>query len=129
MALDIDTIKAFAAQHAGELVKVTTADDTTTVVLTGKVTTKGLAVKMGMEDPTYYIARTKIVSLDVVDAPADMFTDGDEYTTAELAAAFDMTARALRVELRAMGIGVGKGHTYRFTATEARRVATTLNAK
>jgi hypothetical protein len=43
--------------------------------------------------------------------------EGDGYTTRDLADMFNMEAKALRVHLRAMGLGVGKGR--RYTATDA----------
>lgn len=48
--------------------------------------------------------------------------DTGEYTTRELADLFDMEAKALRVELRKMGVGVGKGRRYTFNDTDVARV-------
>lgn len=45
-------------------------------------------------------------------APVPVSDDDDTLTTAELAAIFDTSAKALRVELRRLGLGVGKGRTY-----------------
>lgn len=42
----------------------------------------------------------------------DADDDATGHTTAEVAAMFGMTAKELRVQLRALGMGVGKGRTY-----------------
>lgn len=52
--------------------------------------------------------------------------EGDGHTTAELAALFDTSARALRVQLRKLGLGVGKGRRYYLTDDELTTVRQAL---
>lgn len=66
---------------------------------------------------------------DDEDTDEDIYAElGDGMTTAELAAHLsdalttDLDAKALRVHLRALGLGVGKGRKYSLTATEFRLV-------
>lgn len=47
-------------------------------------------------------------------------------TTAELAAMFGLTAKRLRVTLRAMKLGVGRGQRYHLTDTDVERVKARL---
>jgi hypothetical protein len=50
----------------------------------------------------------------------------DGVTTAELAAVFGIEAKELRVTLRALGMGVGKGHRYHLTADQITTVKAAL---
>lgn len=89
------------------------------------ITSKGATFKVG--DKVTVRSLNKIAEVRVfVDTPADMFADDGTYTTAEIAAALDMSAYDLRVHLRAMGLGVGKGRTYGFAADEARGIVHTV---
>lgn len=56
-----------------------------------------------------------LTSITDISTPA---SDTDGMTTAEVAAIFNMAAKGLRVHLRAMGIGVGKGRRYAFTPAD-----------
>lgn len=58
---------------------------------------------------------------------ADM-PEGDGHTTAELAALFNTSARALRVQLRKLGLGVGKGRRYYLTDEELATVREAITA-
>jgi hypothetical protein len=51
------------------------------------------------------------------------------FTTAEVAARFAMTAKELRVQLRAWGMGVGQGRTYAFDAADLVTIQTKLAEK
>lgn len=51
----------------------------------------------------------------------------DGCTTAELAAVFGIEAKELRVTLRALGMGVGKGHRYHLTNDQVTTVRAALN--
>jgi hypothetical protein len=62
------------------------------------------------------------------DTPADMFVDGETYGAAAIAAALDMSAYDLRVILRDLGMGVGKGRRYGFDAGDARTVYRAVKA-
>jgi hypothetical protein len=50
----------------------------------------------------------------------------DGATTAEVADVFGTSAKELRVTLRALGMGVGKGHRYHLTADQIATVRTAL---
>jgi hypothetical protein len=65
---------------------------------------------------------------DTPDVPADLFTDGVIYTAAAVAAALDMSAYDLRVQLRNLGMGVGKGRKYGMDAGDARNVYAAIKA-
>lgn len=62
------------------------------------------------------------------DVAADLFADGVVYTAAAVAAALDMSAYDLRVQLRNLGLGVGKGRKYGFDAGDARNVYRSIKA-
>jgi hypothetical protein len=51
------------------------------------------------------------------------------FTTAEVAARFAMTAKELRVQLRAWGMGVGQGRTYGLTSADLVTIQTKLAEK
>jgi ribosomal protein S1 len=114
---------------AGTVVTVSLKDGTTVTGEFISVNSKGVNIKVDGKTTSRGLGRVTSVEPAHADTPADLFADGDEYTTAELAAAFDMTTRALRIELRKLGVGVGKGHTYKFSATQARGLYGSLNAK
>lgn len=104
---------AVAERLAGELATVTMTDGTsTTLVIVGKVTTKGLAVRHSAEEPSFYLAPSKIESVEV--PTEDTTPEGDAMTTREVAGIFDMSAKELRVITRKLGLGVGKGKRYAF---------------
>lgn len=61
------------------------------------------------------------VGIHHVPAPADDADDADDvetFTTAEVAAMLEMTAKDLRVQLRAMSMGVGQGRRYGLTSDD-----------
>lgn len=66
--------------------------------------------------------KIKAMALSRVVAVVDNTPAADGLTTAELAAMFDMEAKALRMQLRAMGAGVGKGRRYLFDAADVAKV-------
>lgn len=91
------------------------------------LSSKGATFKVGSRVTTRSLNKIAEVRIPAdVDTPADLFADDATYTTAEVAAALDMSAYDLRVHLRGMGMGVGKGHTYGFDATEARRIVASV---
>lgn len=108
---------------------VTKTDGTTLVGQFVSVNSKGVNIKV--DGKVKSVSEARIAEARPVDAPsspAGLFVDGQTYTTAELAAALDMTARALRVQLRVMGVGVGQGTRYEFDADEANRVVNILRS-
>lgn len=94
----------------GTEVVVTLLDGTT---LTGEfvsVNSKGVNIKI--EGRLVTRSASRVVSISLPEAE-DAETEG--MTTAELADMFEVTARALRVRLRKLGLGVGKGKRYALT--------------
>jgi hypothetical protein len=77
-------------------------------------------------------AEDGIENLDLPDSNElnALVTELDGATTADLANVFGMAAKELRVHLRALGMGVGKGHRYHLTADDIAKVraALTTNA-
>jgi hypothetical protein len=107
--MDANAITAFLGTYNGELVTVTmTNGDTHTGVVTN-LNTKGVGFKMSDEDTkTDRLAKTKIASIELL-TTSDAT---DVLTTAELAVIFETNAYALRVQLRKLGLGVGRGSRY-----------------
>ena len=88
-------------------------------------TSKGLTLKDGDRVFTRALSKVASVTTDiftVVDTAADLFHDGEAYGAAAIAATLEMSAYDLRVLLRDMGLGVGKGHKYGFDAGDARNI-------
>lgn len=138
-------LTALAANFSGELVRVTYTDGTELVVVAnGNVNSKGLVVRHHADEPVFYIAPTKIASVDQATADKDDtkdVTDEDIYamledgmTTADLATVLSdhlkisLEPKELRVHLRALGLGVGKGRKYSLSATEFRMVRDLISA-
>lgn len=69
------------------------------------------------------IANLDLPGTDELDA---LVAELDGCTTAELADVFGMAAKELRVHLRALGMGVGKGHRYHLTADQVTTVRAAL---
>jgi hypothetical protein len=113
----------FNGINKGDVVTIHTDKGTVTGEFVS-VNSKGANIKVdGKVISRSLNAITDVTTPATPNVPADMFTDGTAYTTAELAAMFSTTARELRVQLRTFGMGVGKGHRYGFSADEARAVA------
>lgn len=62
------------------------------------------------------------------DATDALVAELDGCTTKELAEVFGIEAKELRVKLRALGMGVGKGHRYHLTADQVSLVKDALKA-
>jgi hypothetical protein len=101
------------------------------------VNSKGVNLKVDGKVRSFGLKRidSLVSDLDDEDGDDDTETDediyaelGEDMTTAELAdhladhLKVDLDAKALRVHLRALGLGVGKGRKYSLTATEYRMV-------
>jgi hypothetical protein len=84
-------------------VTVTLADGDTVTGTFVKVTPKTVKVNVDGKIRTFHL---DLVRVDVYG------DDTDVLTTAEFAAIFDTNAKALRVVLRKLGLGVGKGNRY-----------------
>lgn len=88
----------------GTEVTVTLTNNKTVTGTFAKVTAK--TVKVDMENGT-----AKVIKLADVSG-VDVYESADALTTAELAVIFNTNAKALRVQLRKLGLGVGKGSRY-----------------
>jgi hypothetical protein len=117
-------VTTFVSENKGELVTIFLADGTTVTGTAISVNSKGVNLKM--EDGktrSFGLSRVKGVGPasdediedydaldDVPEDIAEMLHDG--MTTSDLADILDTTPKALRVSLRALGMGVGKGRKY-----------------
>jgi hypothetical protein len=116
---------------AGTPITVTLTDGATITGTFVSINTKGINVKTA-DGKTVSRSLTRVVEVvDNTTAPAtdDLFSDMDDdavLTTAELAAIFDTNAKALRVELRRLALGVGKGRTYALTPATIRPLVTAI---
>jgi hypothetical protein len=99
----------------GEDVIVTFADGSTIEGTWVSINSKGVNVHVDGKLVTRSLAR--VASVDrPTDEAEDEATEG--MTTAELADMFETSARALRVRLRKLGLGVGRGKRYNLTDAE-----------
>jgi hypothetical protein len=72
-------------------------------------------------------AEDGIANVDLPDADTNaLVAELDGATTADLADVFGIAAKELRVTLRALGMGVGKGRRYHLTADQITTVRTAL---
>lgn len=125
------------ARTNDELIMITLNDNT---VITGapiSVNSKGMNLRVDGKVRSFSLNRIDFANVVTED---DEMTDeeiyaelGDGMTTAELAAHLsdalktDLTPKELRVHLRALGLGVGKGRKYSLTATDYRLVRNLIN--
>jgi DNA-binding transcriptional ArsR family regulator len=139
MNVTIDSATSFINANKGNPVVITTTDGMAHFGNALSVNSKGVNIKADGKTRSFAISRIELMDLeadeDTVDTGMDAETDaeiyaalGDGMTTKELAAHLsdalkvDMTPKELRVHLRALGLGVGKGRKYSLTATEYRMV-------
>lgn len=89
-------------------------------------------IELGVyEDDEIEVAAAEdgIANLDLPGTELDaMVAELDGCTTTELAAVFGIEAKELRVTLRALGMGVGKGRRYHLTNDQVTTVREALNA-
>jgi hypothetical protein len=111
----------------GDVITVTTAKGAVTGAFVS-VNSKGINVTV--DGRTVSRSLTSITDLTTAtpNTPADLFVDGMTYTTADVAAALAMSAYDLRVILRSLGMGVGKGHRYGIDAPNARTIVKAVRA-
>lgn len=97
----------------GQTYTVTTDKGT----VTGEyISTNTKGVNLKVDGKVISRSLKSITNVSVPDAP------GGDLTTAELASLFHMEAKALRVELRKLGLGVGKGRKYTFGPADVVKV-------
>jgi exosome complex RNA-binding protein Csl4 len=125
--MNADTITANITP--GTEVRVTTKDGSAVTGTFISVNTKGINVKVDGKTVSRGLARlsaVEIVANLVPDTADDLFAGYDDdatLTTTALAVIFGTNAKALRVGLRAAGLGVGKGRTYGLTPADVRPLA------
>jgi hypothetical protein len=128
------------AKETGEELMVTLSDNTVVTGAPISVNSKGLNLRVDGKTRSFSLNRIDFINMVTGDDEDDMtdeeiYTElGDGMTTAELAAHLsealnvNMTPKELRVHLRALGLGVGKGRKYSLSATEYRMVRDLVKA-
>jgi hypothetical protein len=129
-------------EFKGQTVNVTLTDGTDITGSFVSINSKGVNVQVG--DKLVSRSMTRVASIDTVSdvlaaIDLDLEDDADEleiedtdddstdgHTTAELADLFNTSTRALRVHLRHLGLGVGKGRRYHLTDAELATVRQAL---
>lgn len=103
---------------AGTAVTLHLTDGTTLSGDFVSINSKGYNVRVDGKVISRALSKVANVTIDAPAVDSDMFdgySDDEALTTAALAALFDTDRKALRVELRRVGLGVGKGSTYALT--------------
>lgn len=117
----------FILANKGEAVVITKTDGSLVVPGTAlSVNSKGVNIKTDA-GRTVSISLTRIASMVLADDtdPTDEDIEAglmDGMTTAQLADVFGIEAKELRVHLRALGLGVGKGRKYSLAVADYRAV-------
>jgi DNA-binding transcriptional ArsR family regulator len=136
------TATDFAIANKGEKVTITLADGNVFHGYAVSVNSKGFNFRTTQTGKVQSVSLNRVEALELTANEADdEMTDediyaelGDGMTTAELAAhlsealSTEMTPKELRVHLRALGLGVGKGRKYALSATEYRMVRDLVKA-
>lgn len=127
--IEIATDLIATAKTNDELVLVTLIDGTRISGDPISVNSKGVNLKVDGKVRSFGLKRIDAVDLVTDDEDDELLEDNieladdieaqlhDEMTTAELAELMGTTPKALRVSLRALGMGVGKGRKYSLHAT------------
>jgi hypothetical protein len=113
----------------GTAITVNLTDGTTLDGTFVSVNSKGLNLKV--DGKVISRSLTRVATFAVVttpDVPADLFEDGGTYGAAAIAAVLEMSAYDLRVLLRDMHLGVGKGNKYGFDAGDATNIVRAIKA-
>ncbi len=135
--MDANTDNLFIAANTGETVTVTLTDGTNISGSAISVNSKGVNLKVDGKVRSFGLARIDVMGLvkDNTDDLEAIYAElHDGMTTAELAAVLSdatevaITPKELRVHLRALGLGVGKGRKYSLTASEFRSVKAIIAA-
>lgn len=150
--MNATTATDFISTHKGSMILITLLDGTELVGEAFSVNSKGVNIKVDGKTKSVSISRIGDLDLegleddevaDEVDEDEEAFMDEaeaaddleeiyalltDGMTTADLADALadhlkiTLTPKELRVHLRALGLGVGKGRKYALSASEFRAV-------
>lgn len=112
--MDSKAITEFVNAHKGQVIEVTLTDATTPQVGEAiSVNSKGVNIRVDGKVRAFNIKRVANVATPGV---------ADGMDTAALAALVGTTPKELRVQLRALNMGVGKGRRYTFSSDEVARV-------
>lgn len=126
-AIDTTTATNFVNVNKGAEVLIDLTDDTQLRGTLVSVNTKGVNFKV--DGKTRSVALSRVVGFDFpVDEDTPDVELHDGMTTTELAAVFGIEPKELRVHLRALGLGVGKGRKYSLSPVDYRRVNELINA-
>jgi len=147
--MNADTATTFITSNKGTEILVVLNDSTTHYGEALSVNSKGVNIKVEGKTRSFALSRVDVLEIadldnelnedddtsadwDIEDAEMtdeEIYAElGEGMTTAELAAHLsdalevNMTPKELRVHLRALGLGVGKGRKYSLSATEYRMV-------
>ncbi len=107
--IDTATATAFMAANKGNMINVALTDNTVVQGTAISVNSKGVNIKDAVTGKVRSFGLSRVTDLRPL-APVGPIS------TADLAAMVGMTPKALRVQLRAMGMGVGQGRAYGFDA-------------
>lgn len=120
----------FPAINAGDAVRVQLTDGSDFSGIFISVNSKGVNVKVDGKVISRSMNRlasvTPLVAPDVADDIFAGYDDDATLTTTALAVIFGTNAKALRVGLRAAGLGVGKGRKYGLTPADVRPLVDTV---
>lgn len=119
----MDKATATAAINPDAAQVVTLTDGTTITGIVFSINSKGVNVRT--DAGVVSRSLTRVASIDPVATPD---TDTDGATPADLADMFNMAAKDIRVILRRLGLGVGKGQRYALGADDIARVRDTIAA-
>lgn len=120
----MDKATATAAINSDAAQVVTLVDGDTITGIVFSVNSKGINVRT---DDGRVVSRalSRVASIDPVTPDTD---DTDGATPADLADMFNMAAKDIRVVLRRLGMGVGKGQRYAIDAAGVARVRDAIEA-
>lgn len=126
MAITTDTAAATiaTAKENGNTVTLVLADDTRVTGTPISVNTKGVNLKIDGKTRSFALSRIDVIGEDVQVAVVDDIPEAPEggATPAFIAEAFGMAAKDVRIVLRRLGMGVGKGQRYALTTDDIRKV-------
>jgi hypothetical protein len=97
----------------GDQVTLILADSSIVTGTFVSINSKGVNLNVDGKVTSRAMSRiASVITTPEVSTPADLFTDEGVYGAADLAAKLDMDAYDVRVILRDLGYGVGKGRKY-----------------
>lgn len=122
--MDTTTATEFIAAHKGTDVIVSLVDGSISTGSALSVNSKGVNIKRDGKTVSFNLKKVDTITLPVpielVDDEAVLAHDG--MTTRELADILGTDAKSLRVTLRSLGLGVGKGRKYSLAVSDLANV-------